>query len=138
MTALPPLPDFVSYSAAIPNPAAAQAVASSLPPDAAADPIHDSCGAQGAHQSNSLDVRETKRPETDVGVAPDPRETDLLGSPIGNVGELFHFARMLCAEARIHPGTISPEAVAVAEEIRAYEETYDPPPLFLQRAGGWR
>jgi len=124
MTALPPLPDFVSYSAAIPNPAAAQAVASSLPPDAAADPSNEG-GLQGAP----------------AGIASKPCAagvTDRLGSNISDVGELFHFARMLCAQARIHPGTISPAAVAVAEEIRDYEDAYyDPPPLFL-RAGGWR
>jgi hypothetical protein len=61
--------------------------------------------------------------------------TDLLGSDISDVGEIFLFAKILCAEARLRPGTISPEAVAVAEEITAYEDVYDPPPLFLRRAG---
>ena len=60
--------------------------------------------------------------------------TDNLGSDISNVSEIFLFARMLCAEARIRPGTISQEALGVAEEITAYEEVYrDPPPLFLRK-----
>jgi hypothetical protein len=39
-------------------------------------PNFSSCGAQGAHQSLALagDVRETQRPEMDVGAAPDPHE----------------------------------------------------------------
>ena len=66
---------------------------------------------------------------------PSGAATDLLGSDISNVGEIFAFARMLCAEARIHPGTIAPEAVEIAEEIKAYEDAYyDPPPLFLRRS----
>ena len=112
---------WLTNSAAIPNPAADQAVASQTPLDATADPSNEG-GLQGAP----------------AGIASKPCAagvTDLLGSNISDVGELFHFARMLVAQARIHPGTISPEAVAVAEEIRAYEETYDPPPLFLRYAG---
>jgi len=60
--------------------------------------------------------------------------TDNLGSDISNVAEIFLFAKMLCAEARVRPGTISQEALGVAEEITAYEEAYrDPPPLFLRK-----
>jgi len=62
------------------------------------------------------------------------RRSDLLGSDISNVSEIFLFAKMLCAEARVRPGTISQEALGVAEEIAAYEEVYrDPPPLFLRK-----
>ena len=71
-------------------------------------------------------------PQRDAAAASLPA-TDFLGSNISDVGEIFHFARMLCAEARIRPGSISADAVAIAEEIRAYETVYrDPPPLFLR------
>lgn len=117
------LPNPFTDPAAIPYPAAGQAVAFHQPRDATADPLPSN---QGGNQGASAVM--ASNPAT-AGA------TDLLGSPIGDVGELFHFARMLCAEARINPGTISPEAVAVAEEIKAYEEQYDPPPLFLRRTG---
>lgn len=70
-----------------------------------------------------------------TGVAAGP-PTDSLGSEIGDIHELFFFARLLVANARINPDRYAPEAVAVAEEIRAQEQAYyDPSPLFLRRAG---
>jgi hypothetical protein len=41
-------------------------------------PIQSSCGGQSAHQSQRCDVRETNRPEMDVGVAPDPQEAFVI------------------------------------------------------------
>lgn len=85
-----------------------------------------------------LDAADEVMISAEQAAAPSPLPTggaaaDFLAGSIHDPRELFAYARMLCAQARIHPGTISPEAVAVAEEIRAHEEAYyDPAPLFLQ------
>lgn len=58
--------------------------------------------------------------------------TDLLGSDISDVGEIFYFARLLCARARLHPEEdISPAIVDICDDVWR-----DPPPQFLRE--GWR
>jgi len=126
MTALPPSPFLTDSAAPIPS-AADTAVALISPPcpDAAAGPFADP---------------PQRREAQEAPAAADPNTAaagllDNFGSDISNVGEIFLFAKILCAQARVSPGLISPEAVRVAQEITDYEETYyDPPPLFLRRS----
>lgn len=89
--------------------------------------IIESSTATGGHQ---------EAPAVDEGSKP-AGVTDLLGCDISDVGEIFLFAKILCAQARLRPGTISPEALGVCEEINAYEDVVyrDPPPLFLRKVG---
>lgn len=116
----------------LPNPFLNSAESQAFPADEAATPITPLSGV-AANPSSTGGFQESP-----VAVQPKPTATGLLdnlGCDITDVGEIFHFARMLCADAKIHPGTISAEVIGVCEEIRAYEDVYcDPPPLFLRRA----
>ncbi len=124
MTIMPPSPFLSDSAMSFPNPIADTAVALPTPPGAAAGPLEPPSNQGGSQGAPAIDAG------SQVAGA-----TDLLGSDISDVGEIFLFAKILCAQARLNPGTISPEALSVCEEIEAYEDVYyDPPPLFLRRA----
>lgn len=120
---------WLSDSAAILPSAVDTAVAPKTSPlahRATAGPIESSSN-QGGHQGAPAAVHPNPIP---AGA------TDLLGSDISDVHELFMFARLLVAHAKINPAAYAPEAIAVAEEIKAQEQAYyDEPPLFLRRTG---
>lgn len=92
--------------------------------------IHSSCGAQGAHQSlaDTSDARETKRPETDGGVALIPHEAS---QPAGYPCCYNCGYREPCDQWCPHVSTLEREL----RELTAGFEI-EPVPEFIRRAVG--
>jgi hypothetical protein len=80
-----------------------------------------SCSANDAYQSQQCDVRETKRPETDLGIATE------LHDPQDLIDEIFVGARRL--SQRELPPDFQERLLAAIESDDIWA---DEPPLFLR------